>query len=341
MRDSQSVAVPTGGLCRRRVVGLLCAAATSPLFLPLYAKARQAGKPPTVGFLGTTTPSAWSAFVAAFLGRLRELSWIDGNTVAIEYRWAQGRDELYTEFSAEFVRLNVDVIVTGGTEATIAVKKATPEIPIVFASAGDPVGAGLVASLAHPGANVTGLSSEQTDLAGYRLQLLHEIIPSVHRVALLGNIGSPLIILEMLAAEEAAHKLGLEVFRVGVRKTEDIAAAIESLKGRADALYVCTDPLLSTNRARISSSAIGQKLPTMNSFREYVQAGGLISYGPNFPDLFARAGDFVDKVLRGVKPADIPVEQPVKFDLIINMTTARTLGLTIPEHVLVRASELI
>jgi putative tryptophan/tyrosine transport system substrate-binding protein len=343
VRDSEppSVAVPTGGLCRRRVVGLLYGAATAPLLLPLYANARQPGRLPTIGFLGTTTPSVWSAFVAAFLRRLRELGWIDDNTVAIEYRWAQGRDELYAEFAAEFVHRNVDVIVTGGTDATIAAEKATAEIPIVFAAAGDPVGAGLVASLAHPGGNITGLSSEQTDLAGYRLQLLSEVIPSVRRVALLGNIGSPLIILEMAAAEEAAPKLGLEVFRVGVRNTDDIDPAIGSLKHQADALYVCTDPLMSTNRVRINTLAIDQRLPTMNSFREYVQAGGLISYGPNFPDLFGRAGDFVDKVLRGVKPADIPVEQPVKFDLIINMTTAKTLGLTIPEKILVRASELI
>jgi putative ABC transport system substrate-binding protein len=334
----QSVGVPIDGLCRRRV--LLYGAATASLSLPLQASARQVGRPPTIGFLGATTPSVWSAFVAAFLQRLRELGWIDGSTVAIEYRWAQGRDELYAEFAAEFVRLKVDVIVTAGTDATIAVMKTTSEIPIVFAAVGDPVGTGLVASLAHPGGNVTGLSNEQTDLAGYRLELLHEVVPSVRRVALLGNVGSPLILLEMKAAEEAAPKLGLEVFRLGVRKTEDIEPAIESVKGRADALYVCTDPLISTNRVPINILAIGEKLPTMNSFREYVQAGGLISYGPNFPDLFRRAGDFVDKILRGVKPADIPVEQPVKFDLMINTTTAKVLGLTIPEKILVRASEI-
>jgi putative ABC transport system substrate-binding protein len=307
---------------------------------PLAARAQKSGKVPIIGFLGATTPSVWSAFVAAFLQRLRELGWIDGSTVAIEYRWAQGRDELYAEFAAEFVRLKVNVIVTAGTDATIAVKKTTSEIPIVFAAVGDPVGTSLVASLAHPGGNVTGLSNEQTDLAGYRLELLHEVVPSVRRVALLGNIGSPLILLEMKAAEEAAPKLGLEVFRLGVRKTEDIESAIESVKDRADALYVCTDPLISTNRVRINILAIGEKLPTMNSFREYVQAGGLISYGPNFPDLFRRAGDFVDKILRGVKPADLPVEQPVKFDLMINATTAKVLGLTIPEKILVRASEV-
>jgi len=307
---------------------------------PLTARAQKSGKIPTVGFLGATTPSVWSAFVAAFLQRLRELGWIDGSTVAIEYRWAQGRDELYAEFAAEFVRLKVDVIVTAGTDATIALKKATSEIPIVFAAVGDPVGTGLIASLAHPSGNVTGLSNEQADLAGYRLELLHEVVPSVRRVALLGNIGSPLILLEMKAAEEAAPKLGLDVFRLGVRKTEDIESAIESVKDRADALYVCTDPLISTNRVRINILAIGEKLPTVNSFREYVQAGGLISYGPNFPDLFRRAGDFVDKILRGVKPADLPVEQPVKFDLMINTTTAKVLGLTIPEKILVRASEV-
>jgi putative ABC transport system substrate-binding protein len=307
---------------------------------PLAARAQRSGKVPIVGFLGATAPSVWSPFVAAFLQRLRELGWIDGSTVAIEYRWAQGRDELYAEFAAEFVRLKVDVIVTAGTDATLVLKKTTSEIPIVFAAVGDPIGTGIVASLAHPDGNVTGLSNEQTDLAGYRLELLHEVVPNVRRVALLGNIGSPLILLEMKAAEEAAPKLGLEVFRLGVRKTEDIEPAIESVKDRADALYVCTDPLISTNRVRINILAIGEKLPTMNSFREYVQAGGLISYGPNFPDLFRRSGDFVNKILRGTKPADIPVEQPVKFDLMINATTAKVLGLTIPEKILVRASEV-
>jgi putative ABC transport system substrate-binding protein len=293
-----------------------------------------------IGFLGASTSSVWSTWVAAFLQRLRELGWIDGSTVGIEYRWAQGRDELYAEFADEFVRLKVDVIVTAGTDATMAVQKATSDIPIVFAAVGDPVGTGIVASLAHPGGNVTGLSNEQPDLAGYRLELLHEAISSVRRVALLGNIGSPLILLEMQAAEDAAPKLGLEVFRLGVRKAEDIEPAIESVKDRADALYVCTDPLISTNRVHINILAIAERLPTMNSFREYVQSGGLISYGPNFPDLFRRAGDFVGKILRGVKPADLPVEQPVKFDLLVNTTTAKVLGLTIPEKILVRANEI-
>ncbi len=322
---------------RREFIAFIGGAAAA---RPLAARAQKSGKLPVIGFLGAATASVWSPFVDPFLRRLRELGWVDGSTVVIEYRWAQGREELYAEFAAEFVRRKVDVIVTAGTDATMAVEKTTSEIPIVFAAVGDPVGTGLVASLAHPGGNVTGLSNEQTDLAGYRLELLHEVVPSVHRVALLGNIDSPLILLEMKAAEEAAPKLGLEVFRLGVRKSEEIEPAIESIKDRADALYVCTDPLISTNRVRIDILAIGEKLPTMNSFREYVQAGGLISYGPNFPDLFRRSGDFVDKILRGAKPADIPVEQPVKFDLMINATTAKVLGLTIPEKILVRASEV-
>jgi ABC-type uncharacterized transport system substrate-binding protein len=322
---------------RREFIALIGGTAAA---CPIVARAQRLGKVPIIGFLGATTPSVWAPFVTAFVERLRELSWIDGSTAIIEYRWAQGRDELYAEFAAEFVRRKVDVIVTAGTEATLAAKKTTSEVPIVFAAVGDPVGTGIVASLAHPGGNVTGLSNQQADLTGYRLELLHEVIPNIRRVALLGNIASPLILLEMKAAEDAAPKLGLEVFRLGVTKTEDIDSAIESLEGRADALYVCTDPLISTNRVRINILAIGKKLPTMNSFREYVQAGGLISYGPNFPDLFRRAGDFVDKILRGVKPADLPVEQPVKFDLMINATTARVLGLAIPEKILVRASEI-
>jgi putative tryptophan/tyrosine transport system substrate-binding protein len=307
---------------------------------PLAARAQKSAKVPVIGFLGATTPSFWSPFVTALLQRLRDLGWIDGGNIEVEYRWAQGRGELYAEFAAEFVRRKVDVIVTAGTDATMAVQKATSDIPIVFAAAGDPVGTGLVASLAHPGGNVTGLSNEQPDLAGHRLELLHEVIPSVRHVALLGNIDSPVVLLEMKAAEDAAPKLGLEVFRLGVTKIDDIDSALTSLKDRADALYVCADPLTGTNRVRINILAIGEKLPTISSIREYVQSGGLISYGPNFQDMFSRAGDFVNKILRGSKPADLPVEQPVKFDLIINTATAKVLGLTIPVKILVRASEV-
>jgi putative tryptophan/tyrosine transport system substrate-binding protein len=198
-----------------------------------------------------------------------------------------------------------------------------------------------VASLARPGGNATGLSNQQTDLGGIRLELLREIVPGLKQVAVLGNVDSPIITLEMNSVLAAATNLGLEAFRLEVRNTEEIDVGIESLKGRADALYICSDPLVTTHRVRINTLAVSQKLPTMYAFREYVQSGGLISYGPNFQDLFRRSGDYVDKILRGAKPADIPVEQPVKFDLIVNNTTAKAVGLTIPETFLVRANEVI
>jgi putative tryptophan/tyrosine transport system substrate-binding protein len=308
---------------------------------PLAVRAQQPGKRPTIGFLGATTPTIWSAFVSVFLIRLRELGWMDGQNIAIEYRWAEGRESRYAQFAAELVQRNVDIIVTAGTPAVLAVMKATSTIPIVFAAAGDPVQTGLVSSLARPGGNVTGLSNQQTDLGGLRLELLREIVPGLKRVAVLGNVNSPTVTLEMNSVLAAATKLGLEAFRLEVRKTEDIDAGMESLKGRADALYICSDPLVTTHRVRINTLAVSQKLPTMNAFREYVQAGGLMSYGPNFPDLFRRAAEYVDKILRGAKPADLPVEQPTKFDLVINLTTAKALGLTIPERFLLRANEVI
>ncbi len=295
----------------------------------------------TIGFLGSGTLAVWSGFVAAFAQRLRELGWVDGRDVSIEYRWAEGREERYAEIAAEFVRLKADVIVTGGTEPVLAAKKATSNIPIVFASAGDPVGTGLVANLARPGGNVTGLSNQQTDLAAYRLELLREVVPTLRRLAVIGHVDASVVPLEMSAVQTAATGLGLEAVPLEVRTTAAIVPGILSLKGRADGLYVCTDPLISTNRVRISTLAISERLPTMTAFREYVQAGALMSYGANFTDLFYRAGDLVDKILRGAKPADIPVQLPVKFDLIINATTANALGLTIPQEILARAGEVI
>jgi putative ABC transport system substrate-binding protein len=307
---------------------------------PFAAHALQPGSP-TIGFLGATTPTVWSSFVAAFLQRLRELGWIDGYNLAIEYRWAEGREDRYNDFAAELVRLKVDVIVTGGTSAVIAAKQATSVIPIVFATAGDPVGTGLVASLSHPGGNVTGLSNQQTDLAGQRLELLLEVVPGVRRVALMGNVGSPNVLLEMNAVEASARKLNLETLRIEVKTAEEIIPDVESISGRADALYVCTDPLITMDQVRINTMAISERLPTINAFRQYVDAGALLSYGPNFADLFRRAGDFVDKILHGSKPGDLPVEQPVKFDLAVNLTTAKALGLKIPESFLVRVNEVI
>ena len=253
----------------------------------------------------------------------------------------EGREDRFTEVTDEFVRLKVDVIVTSGTPEVLAAKQATSVIPIVFATAGDPVGNGLVASLARPGGNVTGLSLQSNDIAGKRLELLREVVPSFRRVAILANVANPFSVLELDEAQAAARTLGLQVDTLEIRRAEDIAPAFEALKGRADALYVCTDGLVNANRIRINTLALGARLPTMHGYRDYVEAAGLISYGPNLPDQFRRAADYVDKILRGAKAGDIPVEQPTKFDLIINLTTAKALGLTIPETLLLRANELI
>jgi putative ABC transport system substrate-binding protein len=308
---------------------------------PLAARAQQPGKLPTIGFLVAGTPSSHGQWVAAFVQRLRELGWIEGRTVAIEYRWAEGRTERAAEIAAEFVRRKIDVIVTSATAAVVAAKQATSVIPIVFAAAGDPVGTGLVASLARPGGNITGLSIQQPDVAAKRLELLREVVPGLRRLAILGNVGGPAVVLDMREVQAAARTLGLEVIPLEVRRGEDIAPALESLKGRAEALYVVIDPLVGTHRIRINTWTLAARLPTMHTVREAVEAGGLISYGPNISDLFRFAADYVDKILRGAKAADLPVEQPRKFDLIINLNTAKALGLTIPESFLLRADEVI
>jgi putative ABC transport system substrate-binding protein len=303
--------------------------------------AQQAGKLPTIGYIGTSTPSAQSPWTTAFVPRLRELGWIEGRTVAIEYRWAEGRTERYAEIAAELVRLKVDVIVTTGTPATFAAKQATSVIPIVFTGAGDPVGTGLVASLARPGGNVTGLSNQPSELGPKRLQLLREVVPGLGRLAIMGNVGNPGIVLEMSEVQAVARMLGLEVSAFEIRRAEDIAPAFEALKGRAEALYVAFDPLVNTNRVRINTLALAARLPTVSGFREFVDAGGMMSYGHNFPDLWRRAADHVGMILGGAKPADIPVEQPVRFDLVVNLITAKAIGLTIPEAFLLRADEVI
>jgi putative ABC transport system substrate-binding protein len=322
---------------RREFISLLGGAAA----WPLTASAQQSGKLPTIGYLGSATPATQGHLVAAFVQRLRELGWIEGRTIAIEYRWAEGRTERAAEIAAEFVRRKVDVIVTSATAAVVAAKQATSDIPIVFAAAGDPVGTGLVASLARPAGNVTGLSIQQTDVAAKRLELLREVVPGLRRLAVLAHVGGPAVVLDMREVQATARTLGLEVITSEIQRGEDIVPAFEALNGRADALYVCIDPLVIAHRIRINTLALAGRLPTMHGLREYVEAGGLMSYGPNVPDLFRRAADYVDKILRGTKPADIPVEQPIKFDLIINLTTAKALGLKIPESLLLRADEVI
>ncbi len=306
---------------------------------PLTARAQQ-GKLATIGVLGTATPSAWGPWIAAFVQRLRELGWIEGRTVAIEYRWAEGRVDRYAELAADLVKHKVDVLFTAGSAAPAA-KRATSVTPIVFVLAGDPLGMGLVPSLARPGGNVTGLSHQAPDLAGKRIGLLREVVPGLRRLAILANAGYPAAVLEMGEVETGARTLGIEATRAEVQRVDDIPLVIGALKGRADGLYVCADPLLSNARFQITSNALAAWLPTVFVTRDYVEAGGLLSYGPSFSDQFRRAADLVDKILRGTKPADIPVEQPTKFELFISLKTAKALGLTIPESFLLRADEVI
>jgi putative ABC transport system substrate-binding protein len=326
---------------RREFFSMLGVVVAAPMIPPLAARAEGPGKLPIIGFLGASTASTQAPRTTAFVQRLRELGWVEGRTVAIEVRWAEGRRERGAEIAAEFVRLNANVIVVGGASFVIAAKQATSTIPIVFAGAGDPVGTGLVASLARPGGNITGLSIQAPDLAGKRIELLREVAPGVRRLAIMTNAGNPTDVLQMREAQAAARALGIEAIPVEIRRAEDIGPAFDALKGRTDALHVTGDPLMVTNRIRINTLAQGLRLPAIYNAREFVDAGGLMSYGPNFPDLYRRAAEHVSKILRGAKPADLPVEQPTKFDLIINLTTAKVLGLTLPPTVLARANEVI
>jgi len=323
---------------RREFIRLLGGAAAG---WPLVARAQRPTKPPTIGYLSGGSPSTESQRIAAFVLQLHELGWIEGRNVAIEYRWTEGRNDRVAEIASEFVRLNVDVIVTIGTPAALAAKQATSVIPVVFTTVADPVGSGLVASLARPAGNVTGLSIQQTDLAGKRLEFLREVVPGLGRLAILANVGNPATELEMNDVQAAARTLGLEAATSEIRRAEDIAPAFGALKGHTEALYVVGDALINTNRVRISTLALAARLPTMHALRDYVEAGGLMSYGPNLTDLFRRAAGYVDKILRGAKPGDIPVEQPTKFELVINLTTAKALGITVPPQVVARADEVI
>jgi ABC-type uncharacterized transport system substrate-binding protein len=320
---------------RREFITLLGGVAT----WPLAARAQQA-KLPTIGFLGTSTPLNWNPWTAAFVQRLRELGWIEGRTVAIEYRWAEGRNERFAEIAAEFVRKNVDIIVTGGG-AVVAAKQATSTIPIVFAVANDPVGIGLVASLARPGGNVTGSSLQSVEVASKRVEILRELLPDLRRMAIIGKVDYDGTVREIGEVQAAAAKLGLNADVLEIRHARDVVPAFETLKSGTQALYVCPDPLVNANHARINTLALGSRLATMHPVRDYIGAGGLMSYGASTTDVFRRAGDLVDKILKGAKPADLPVEQPTKFELVINLTTAKALRLTIPEQFLLRADEII
>jgi putative tryptophan/tyrosine transport system substrate-binding protein len=321
---------------RRQFVTLLGGAAV----WPLVARAQQPGKLPTIGFLASGTPSSHNRWVTTFVQRLSELGWIEGRTVAIEVRWAEGRSDHAAEIAADFVRLKMDVVVTTGTPTTLAAKQAAAVIPIAFVGASDPV-PNLVASLARPGGNMTGLSNQAIDLVGKRLELLREVVPGLRRLAILVNVDNSAAVAEMVEVQAVAGTLGLAVATLEIRRAGDIAPAFEAHKGHADALYVQGDLLTIANRIAINTWALGVRLPTTYAFREDVEAGGLMSYGASLPDLYRRAADYVDKILRGAKPADLPVEQPTKFDLIINLTTARALGIEVPPTLLARADEVI
>ena len=322
---------------RREFIALL--GGTAAISWPLAARAQQPGKLRTIGFLGTDA-SVWSPWTAAFVQRLRELDWIEGRTIAIEYRWSEGRPARNAEIAAEFVRMKVDVIVTNAFAAS-TVKQATSVIPIVFPLGIDPVGSNLIGSLAQPGGNVTGLTAQQSDLAGKRLELLREVLPRLRRLAIIGNVGFPQAMLEIGEVQAVARTLGIEVALLEIRRAEDISPPFETLKSQADALYVVGDALVHTNRTRIITFSLSARLPTIAELGDFVEAGALMSYGPNISNQFRRAAELVDKILHGTKPGDIPVEQPTKFDLVINLTTAKVRGLKIPEALLLRADEVI
>ena len=322
---------------RREFIALASTAAAA---WPLPVLAQQPSKLPTIGFLGTD-PALWNPWNAAFVKRLSELGWQDGRTVNIEYRWDYGgQPERDAEIASEFVRLNVDVILTNGIAAA-ALKRVTRVIPIVFVLSLDPVAGGLVDNLARPGGNVTGLSSQATDLAAKRVELLREVVPHLRRLAVLADATFPQAVLEMRQVQAAGQRLGIEVKPFEIKRAAEIAPTFAALHGQADAIYVVSDALIGANRTRIITLALGAHFPMIFGTRDFAEAGGLISYGPSFESMFRRAADLIDKILRGAKPSEIPVEQPTKFELVVNLATAQAIDLTVPPAVLARADEVI
>jgi ABC-type uncharacterized transport system substrate-binding protein len=320
---------------REFIAGLASAAAW-----PVAALTQGARNVPVVGFLNPTTSVPASAQVSAFVQRLRELGWVEGRNIVVEHRQAQGRAELASEFLMEFVLRKVDVIVTTGNAYALLAKRATSVIPIVFTGAGDPIGSGLVESLVRPGGNITGSSTQLTETAAKRIDLLHKIVPGLRRLAVMAAV-VPESILELDTIRMAAGSVGIGVTTFEIRKTEDISLAFDGMKEQADALYVANSALPIFNQTRILTLALTARLPTVFSSKPWTVAGGLISYGVDFVDLSRRSAELVDKILRGTNPADIPVEQASKFELVVNLVTARALGLTIPETFLLLADEVI
>ena len=306
------------------------------------AEAQPSKKTPRIGFLGNSTRALEEHLIGPFLNGLRDLGYVEKKNIIIDYRWAEGKYERFPSLIAEMIAIPVDVIVTAGTPASLAVKKATNSIPLVMIAVGDPVGTGLIKSLHHPGGNVTGLTSIAADLEGKRLELLREVIPKVSHVAVLWNPVSPFQVVSEKELKAAAEKLHIKVLSLAVKAAEQLDNAFGIIgKERPEALLVLADRLFLHNRARIMEFAVRNRLPGVHAYQELVEIGGLMSYGPSYPDMHKRAATYVDKILKGRKPADLPVEQPTKFELVINLKTAKQIGLTIPPNVLARADKVI
>jgi putative ABC transport system substrate-binding protein len=322
--------------------GLIVMLALGILAASLAAEAQPAGKVYRIGVLERTSMALNAANLAAFRHGMRELGYVEGQNLVIEYRYTEGKDDRSADLATELVRLEVDLILTRGTPATLAAKNAAGTIPVVMAASGDPVGTGLVASLGRPGGNVTGLSAFVRDLQAKRVELLRDMLPGIGRVAGLFNMSNPALPLEWKEVELAARSLGIQPQLLDVRTPEDLRHAFDAaITQRADALIVGIDGLTQRNRGTIADLATRHRLPAIYAGREFVDAGGLISYGVSYPDLYYRAARFVDKIFKGTKPADLPVEQPTKFELVINLKTAQALGLTISPSLLFQANEVI
>jgi putative tryptophan/tyrosine transport system substrate-binding protein len=307
---------------------------------PLTAQAQQGGRLPIIGFLGAASQTVWSDWVSAFVERFNQLGWTEGRTVHMEFRWAEGRQDRYSEIAKEFVALNAAVIVTSGG-AVSAVQAVTSTIPIVFSVANNPVEAGLVASLARPAGNTTGLSSQQPDLVGKRIELLRDLKPDMARLAILSSADYLASKQEMLEAETAAHTLGLDVVSLAVKRGDDIVPAFRGLKSAVDAVYISANPLMAAQIMRIVTLMEYLRLPSVSGEGDFAASGGTLGYGADIPDLFRRSANIVDKILHGAKPADIPVEQPTKFDLVINARAARAIGVEVPATLLAIADKVI
>lgn len=324
---------------RRDFIMLLGAAVAA---WPLVARAEQTAKIPRIGLLSPFTPADTAPWHQAFLRGLSDLGWVDGKNIAVEYRYSDGRNDRLPGLIADLVRLKVDIIVTAVTNDTLAAKNATSEIPVVMAAAGDPVATGIVASLARPGGNITGLSQMNPDLTGKRLELLKEIAPNISSVVVLLNPDDPISVLGFNEIELPARKMKVEVHSLEVRDNQDLEKALQAAaKAHVDALVIMPNPVFVTNLKQIADFAIENRLPSMFHLREFAKVGGLVSYGVDRNDLFRRAATFVDKILKGASPADLPIEQPTKFELTVNLKTAKALGVTVPPKLLLTADEVI